>query len=299
MGETASEVRPILVGTDFRPAARAATNWAARRAMLLGAPLKLVMSTPALPVPARTSVYHAMLTSDYLSDVEKRAREHLEDEADRLRGHFEGLQVDVEVTEGDAAGQIVKRSADALLTVIGTHGKADLSRRVLGGVAEGVIEYAQSTVVAVPPHPYEEDGPVVVGMDYAGNTPALQVGLREAQVMGRPLVALHAWHQIVFGSPFDVPALVEDIDRTGDTVQRALAAALAENHDRYGDVETSVEVVSGFPREVLIDHSRTASALAIGARGGGGFLGLLLGSTTRHVVRHAECPVIVVRRRST
>jgi nucleotide-binding universal stress UspA family protein len=48
----------------------------------------------------------------------------------------------------------------------------------------------------------------------------------------------------------------------------------------------------------LLEAARTASLLVIGARGAGGFEGLLLGSTAEHCARHAICPVVVVPARS-
>jgi nucleotide-binding universal stress UspA family protein len=53
----------------------------------------------------------------------------------------------------------------------------------------------------------------------------------------------------------------------------------------------------GPPRSQLIEacaqHRPTVAV--VGARGAGGFRGLLLGSTARDLVNHAGCPVLVVR----
>jgi nucleotide-binding universal stress UspA family protein len=54
-------------------------------------------------------------------------------------------------------------------------------------------------------------------------------------------------------------------------------------------------VVHRQPAKALIEAAKGADLLVVGARGGGGFSGLLLGSVSDQCVHHAPCPVTVVR----
>jgi nucleotide-binding universal stress UspA family protein len=75
------------------------------------------------------------------------------------------------------------------------------------------------------------------------------------------------------------------------------AVRAATDHARSinGDLEVRSEVVHGSPALAVASASEDAGLVVVGARGLGGFTGLLMGSVSRAVMRTAACPVAVVR----
>jgi nucleotide-binding universal stress UspA family protein len=60
------------------------------------------------------------------------------------------------------------------------------------------------------------------------------------------------------------------------------------------DVEVMMTARPGSPAAVLCDVADGAELMVVGARGLGGFRGLLLGSVSHQVVAHSPCPVVTV-----
>ncbi len=58
---------------------------------------------------------------------------------------------------------------------------------------------------------------------------------------------------------------------------------------------TSRELVHEPPTQALVERSRKASVVVVGARGHSLIGGVLLGSVSQHLAPHAACPVVVVR----
>lgn len=142
---------------------------------------------------------------------------------------------------------------------------------------------------------------VVVGVDgSAAADVALRWALRAAAARAVPLTAVQAFH---------VPALRGPLDREIDLedARAAARARVAETFERAGralaDVPTTVDAIAVTDRRsvahALLRRAGRCDLLVVGARGLGGFAGLLVGSVSQQVAAHATVPVAVVPDRRT
>nr|WP_272954985.1 universal stress protein [Kribbella shirazensis] len=159
--------------------------------------------------------------------------------------------------------------------------------------------HAPCPVVVVPAGwPRRTDGPdeIVVGVDGSElSMAAIGFAFRYAEVMGGSVTALMAWHDPQSTGPGDIVPAVYDIDALEQDSAAVLGETLAGQAVDHPGVKATENLVRGPAANVLVDASRRARLLVVGSRGRGRFLGLMLGSVSRAVLHHAQCPVAVVR----
>jgi nucleotide-binding universal stress UspA family protein len=133
---------------------------------------------------------------------------------------------------------------------------------------------------------------IVVGVDASEHAKrALRWARDEARLRDAQLELVHALHQPDQGlEPAGLPMPSHDeLVGAGDALLDELLDA-----EEVDGIEVLRTVRSGSPAGVLCQAAREADLVVVGARGLGGFRGLLLGSVTQQVVAHASCPVVVV-----
>jgi nucleotide-binding universal stress UspA family protein len=181
-----------------------------------------------------------------------------------------------------------------VLLVIGNRGLGGFGSLLLGSVALHTTAHAACPVLVVG-GPQRSTGPVVVGVDgSAGSATAVGFAIEEASRRKTDLLAVHAWGAFQAGSRDMLPPVYEP-EMLRDEEQRVLSESLAGWTERYPEVTVQQDLVHERPAPALIARSQTAQLVVTGARGRGGFGGLLLGSVSQTVMHHAGCPVAVVR----
>ena len=109
------------------------------------------------------------------------------------------------------------------------------------------------------------------------------------------LHVVRAWSIRTAPRPSDCPpGAVPSVDQYQQSVRQDTERLVAQ---KLGEPKHPIElhVVHSPPPQALLSASKGASVLVVGHRGRGGFAGLMLGSVAEQCVRHAACPVLVVR----
>ncbi|MGC8471509.1 MAG: universal stress protein [Acidimicrobiales bacterium] len=317
----------VVVGVDGSHASRSALRFAAAEARLRGARLVVLTATVGAAVtgavdaatratdPDMASMVTALMapavhaTLRHFPAPVDLARDLAEAMVHQELGDAPRLAVRVEPYDGTPAKALVERSHSADLVVVGARGQGGFEGLRLGSVADQVRRHASCTVVVVHgtslpaatalPATDAPPRPVVVGVDDSpGARRALRFALREVRLRAATLVVVSAYRP---SDRLELESLAGPHDAPGPDPQPALAAAAVERmldaEPGAAEVHRDLEIRPGAPAAMLLDAARrrSPSLLVVGARGLGGFAGLLLGSVSESVSRHADCPVAVVR----
>lgn len=271
----------VIVGVDGSPSSLAAVDVAAHEALLRGARLRIVhaFSRPADLDP----MIHGALA---------RAEQRAHDRAP-------GLEIARTVASGETLTVLRSESRHAVLTVVGGRGHGGFGDLLLGSTVVQLAAHGHGPLMVVRGRPGPE-GPVLLAVDGspAGDA-AAEFAFAEAALRGAPLVATHVWNTWSEPTPYEGPAdplnVVVDLDRLRERHQRLLEEAVARHRDARPGVAVELRLERGRVRHALLDASREAQLVVSGARGHGGFTGMLLGSVSQALLYHADCPVAVVR----
>ena len=135
--------------------------------------------------------------------------------------------------------------------------------------------------------------PVVVGVDGSEESKdALRWAVDYAELAGARVRAVIAWRWPL--APAVALPFADVLDPEAEALN-TLNTAIAEALGDRPSASVRAEACYGAAVPVLVEQSARASLLVVGSRGRGEFAGLLLGSTSEHCLRHAPCPVAVIR----
>jgi nucleotide-binding universal stress UspA family protein len=143
----------------------------------------------------------------------------------------------------------------------------------------------------------EPEGGVVVGHDGSGCAQEAVIWAAALAERARwPLHVVRAWRIATAPQPSTwEPGFVPPVTDYEKAVQAELESDVVAVLGAERARGVACHVVHAPPVRALIEAAEGADLLVVGARGRGGFAGLLLGSVSDQVTHHAPCPVTVVR----
>ena len=286
-------MRKIIVGVDESAGAASALQWAVEEGAIRGWPVEAALAWGLL------DQHHPKPETPFDPDY------GAEDAREALAGYVEAAVGDAAVQRrviNDLPARGLLELVDveeASLVVVGSRGFGGLRASVLGSVSYECVHRSTKPIVVV------RDGMdhrrpgaarrVVVGIDGSpASLEALEWAVEAAVARRAELRVVHAWHLPYVGTDIYGGMLAVDPDTFEDVARKVVDDALAKVDTRGLDVPMTTCVVHDGAAPAVLAAAAEADLVVVGARGTGGFTGLLLGSASNQIVHHAPCPVVVV-----
>jgi nucleotide-binding universal stress UspA family protein len=279
----------ILLATDGSKDAWLATNTAIGLAMVTRSELHVVNVGAVAPALLASFVKPAR--------AEQVARRVLDEEVNNIE-NVGGTVARSHLRTGNAAQEIVDLAEElkAGLIALGSRGRKRIKRTLLGSVSDNVVRHAHCPVLVARWKPLVFPARILVAAD--GSEEATLASMTAAELAHRTHSKLHI-------------VSVADAYSSSDDAK----TGLVENfRQRVQDVlDDQVKMIEQCGKEVARTHVRAslrhpadsivqvaeeigADLVVMGSRGLGGIKRAFLGSVSDSVVRHAHCPVLVVRK---
>lgn len=311
--------RTILVPLDLSARALRALRYGRAFARQFGSALHLLHVTEPLAYPTDLG-YAPVVSGELETELQEGSRERLAGVVNELRQS--GFTVEGKLRVGRPHTEIAAAAADlgVDLVVVTTHGFTGLKHVLLGSVAERVVRHAPCPVLVV-----REQEQEFVRTDHLDQTAAQgspaeepfrltrllvptdfseasQAALAYAAAIARAFQAVMVLaHVTEFPyveanlADVDTRAFEEGARRRGEEQLTKLADA-----QRATGLKVEARLLTGAAWHETVNLAKEVGSelIVAGTHGYTGLKHVLLGSTAERLVRHAPCPVLVVRRRA-
>jgi nucleotide-binding universal stress UspA family protein len=236
--------------------------------------------------------------------AEQEARRLLDEQVERIETEGGSVaEAHLEIGEADEKVVALSEQLGAGLIVVGSRGLGGLRRALMGSVSASIVHHAHCPVLVVRTI---KDGtsifPTKIVLATDGSGEATLAARTAIDLVDKTGSELHVVYAVPIPLAIDAPSealamsevateevkeraqrflddQVEKIEATGGTVARA--------HVRLGRTDEET---------ITLADELGAGLIVVGSRGLGGLSRALMGSVSDSVVRHAHCPVLVVRK---
>ena len=297
----------VLLATDGSEDAAVATRAAIDLCNMTDSELHVVTVARVEYRPGYDIPESGDLLSDVYRSLEREAQELLDAQVKKIE-EAGGTIAESYLRSGRRDREIVALAdeIDSGLIVMGSRGHGGVRRALMGSVSDSVVRHAHCPVLVVRGEREEERAaitfPTKILVATDGSEEATLAARTAADIAAKTESEVHLVH--VRG----IPVYIDP----GSEVPRVAPGAAEESlrREAQGVLDTQAEQLEAADGKVTQTHIRLgrpveeiiiladeidAELVVMGSRGLGGVRRLLLGSVSDGVVRHAHCPVMVVR----
>jgi nucleotide-binding universal stress UspA family protein len=272
----------ILLATDGSEDAELAASTALDLAKTTGSELHVV---EVFPGPAYVHPYYETHFPEAAEKLRREARkerqEVLDERVERIR-EARGSVAQTHIREGETAAEIVAlaEELEVGLTAIGSSGRGGLRRMLMVNVSDSVVRHAHCPVMVVRAQAVDFPTKILVATDRS----------REAQLAATTAADLakstnSELHIVHVGFEQSRDEAQKELDTEVDMMRQSGAKEI-QAHLEFGRPDTAI---------IHLAEELRAGLIVMGSRGLWGVRRALMGSISDSVVRHAHCPVMVVR----
>jgi nucleotide-binding universal stress UspA family protein len=299
----------VLLATDGSKEADLAARTAAELADKTGSELHLVHVSGISPwypaYPEATAFGGAELMDPVLEEdlqriSEQRARELLDAEVEKLRSAG-GALAQGHLAEGGVPQEIVGLAEEigAGLIVVGSRGRGGIRRALMGSISDSVVRHAHCPVLVVRDGERQRDylpGTILLAVDGSKEaSAAARMAVELAEHTDSELHVVHVGEVTPVYHP-EMRGYHARYEELQEQARRLLEEQVEEVNSAGGTV-SGAHLRMGRPEEeiIVLGEEIGAGLIATGSRGLGGMRRALMGSVSDSIVKHAHCPVMVVR----
>lgn len=196
-------------------------------------------------------------------------------------------------SEDDPDEALTRATVGADLLVIGSHQRSQLQERF--GMRSLKLARQENCATVIVPEGWtpRHAGKIVVGLDQASSTSALEFAAHEAETSGARLEVVHAWTAPL--PAFDPLVWIVDTESELRAAHREqLDAALDLVQQRHPGARVAGCLEECLPVAALRERGAGADLVVIGSHRGGPIVRIALGSTARELLHDAVTPLCIV-----
>jgi nucleotide-binding universal stress UspA family protein len=286
----------ILFASDGSEDSELAATTAGGLAKVTGSELHVLHVAPAFPDYFEPS-------DPEPGPTEREGRRILDEQVKKIE-NVGGTVAQSHLRRGGAAEEVIDlaEELEVGLIVLGSRGRGRIRRALMGSVSDSVVRHAHCPVLVVRWKPVVFPTKILLATD--GSEEVVLAAQSAGDLAARTGSELHVVHVgETLGPGYSgyvgyeegvLPSAQEDLERQAQEVLEAQVQRMGE----AGASVTEAHLMSGRADEEIIFLAEQVGAdlVVVGSRGLGGIRRARLGSVSDSVVRHAHCPVLMVRK---